>query len=221
VGAPVTTQVNLQWFDDLVSGIPVFQEMWFIWNGRAVNSSAFNTASGTGPMHGKYLSVTLFIPPGSASNVTVQYVNIFGSNRTLSKSDWRQNAIGVNPQINNFTIQQGGGTGFDGILASISGVVLGANAQIFVPLGLYSGQVWYRYQGSVAANKDPVIAEVAGTIGGGWASGTAMTGVLVNIANDAADHSGLFMMPRSACAFILQAPAAGMTFSLEIAAQSI
>lgn len=220
VGAPVTTQINLQWFDDLTSGIPVFQEMWFIWNGRAANSAAFNTATGTGPMHGKYLTVQLFISPGSLSNVTVQYVNLFGSNRNLSKSDWRQNAQGVNPQVNGFVIQQGGGTGFDDILASISGAVLGASALIFVPLGLYAGQVWYRYQSTVAALKDPIIAEIAGTTSVSWASGTGMTGVLVNMTADAADHSGLFMMPRSACAFIVQAPPAGMTFSLEIAGQA-
>ena len=221
VGAPITTQVNLQWFDDLVSGIPVFQEMWFIWNGRAANSAAFNTASGTGPMHGKYLTIQLFIPPGAASNVTVQYVNLFGSSRTLSKSDWRQNAQGVNPQVNGFVIQQGGGTGYDDILASISGAVLGASALVFVPLGLYSGYVYYRYQCNNVPAHDPVIAQVAGTIGGGWAVGTGMTGVLVNIPSDANEHEGFFMMPRSACVFIFQANAtSGSTFSLEIAGQS-
>lgn len=221
VGAPITTQVNLQWFDDLSSGIPVFQEMWFIWNGRAANSAAFNTASGTGPMHGKYLTIQLFISPGSASNVTVQYVNLFGSARVLDKSDWRQNAQGVNPQVNGFTIQQGGGTGFDDILCSISGAVLGASALVFVPFGLYAGQVWYRFQCSNVPLHDPVIAQVAGTTGGSWAAGTGMTGVLVNIPSDANDHSGLFMMPRSACVFIIQANAAGSTFSLEVAGQAI
>jgi hypothetical protein len=220
VGAPVTTQVNLQWFDDLVSGIPVFQEMWFIWNGRAVPSSVFNTLSGCGPMHGRYLTITLFIAPSSASNVTVQYVNVYGSNRVVPYSDWRQNAQGVNPQVNSFTIQQGGGTGFDNDLANISGAVLGASAQIFVPLGLYAGPVWYRYQGTVAALHNVVIADISGTIGGQWVSGTGMPGALLNISpNDAAEHSGIINLPRAACAFVLQAPVAGMTFSFYCAAQ--
>lgn len=219
--APITTQINLQWFDDLVSGIPVFQEMWFIWNGRAANAAALNTATGTGPMHGKYLTIQLFIAPGSASNVTVQYVNLFGSNRNLTKSDWRQNAQGVNPQVNGFVIQQGGGTGFDDILASISGAPIGASGLIFVPLGLYAGQVWYRYQATNVPLHNVVIAQVAGTLGGQWAAGTGMTGVLVNIPADANEHEGLFMMPRSACAFVFQAAVGGTTFSLEIAGQAV
>jgi len=218
VGAALSVPVVIQWFDDLVSGIPVFEEDWWVWTGRA-NATATNTLAGCGPMHGQYMSVQ--IQNNFASfPVTVQYMNIFGSNRDLAYSDWRQNMLLVQPESNGVTLLQSPiGDAFDNVLASISNANLGASALEFIPLGLYSGPVYYRWQATTAPLHNVVIATAQGETGGSLVAGTGNTGVLVNIAADTAEHEGTFYAPRSACYLIVQAPAAGTTISFQAIAQ--
>lgn len=218
VGAALAIPVVIQWFDDLVSGIPVFEEDWWVWTGRA-NSAFTNTLAGCGPMHGQYMTVTLQNNFASFG-VTVQYLNLFGSNRPLSYSDWRQNMTLVQPQSNGITLVQSPvGSSFDNLLASVNNANISASSLIFVPLGLYSGPVYFRYQSSAAPLHNVVICSVEGETGGSLVAGTGNTGVLVNIAADTAEHEGTFFAPRSALAFIYQAPAAGATVSFQAVAQ--
>lgn len=218
VGAALAVPVVIQWFDDTVSNIPVFEEDWWIWCGRA-NTAFTNTLAGCGPMHGQYMTVT--IQNNFASfGVTVQYLNLFGSNRILSYSDWRQNMLLVQPQSSGVTLQQSViGDSFDNLLASINNANLGASALVFVPLGLYSGPVYYRYQSSAVPLHNVVIASVQGETGGSLVAGTGNTGVLVNLPADTLEHEGTFFAPRSALAFIYQANAAGASLSFQAVAQ--
>lgn len=216
----ISFQMNLQWFDDLVSGIPVFEEDWFFWAGRAAPVAGTNYLAGSGPMHGQYMTVTVFIPPGATGNGILQYINLFGSNRVVPYSDWRQSAQFVDPQIFNLQIQGGGGTSFDNFLASVSSATLAVSTAAFIPLGLYSGPVYYRYQSSVAASNDPVIACLSAQVGGQPTFGTGTPGLLVNMSADAAEHEGTFLAPRGPCAFIFRSPASGtFTYSFTAVAQ--
>ena len=221
VNANVVAQVVFQWFDDLVSGIPVFEEDWWIWCGRAAPVAGFNTLSGCGPMHGRYLTVQVFTTITAAFNMTLQYINVFGSTRLVPSSDWRQNGAFVNPQSNGITSQLGGGSGFDNRLGSISNLVLGASALVFVPLGLYSGPVYFRYQCNTTAPLHNVtFIDMAGQVSGGLGAGTATPGVLVNIAADTNEHEGTFLAPRAPMAFVIQGSAGGTSsISLEVIAQ--
>lgn len=220
VNSVIVGQIMLQWFDDTSSGIPVFEEDWFVWAGRALPTPGVNTLSGNGPMHGRYMTVKVFIPPTAANNATLQYINIFGSNRLVPYSDWRQNGAQVNPQSNGITSQPGGGTSFDNVLASVSNITMTANQLIFIPCGLYSGPAYYRMQCTTAALHDPVIVAAQGQVSGAFGAGTANNGILVNFATDTVEHEGVVQLPRGPTAFIIQGNAAGTTnFSFEFVAQ--
>jgi hypothetical protein len=215
----ITGQIQLQWFDDVSSGIPVFEEDWYIWAGRAAPVAGVNTLSACGPMHGKFMSVNVFIPPGAGANATLQYMNIYGSGRILPYSDWRQNGAAVNPQIFNLVVQGGGGLSFENILASVSGSTLAANTVGFIPLGLYSGPVWLRYGASAAPALDPCLSCAAAVLGGQIAPGANTPGVLVHIPGATLEFEQQFILPRGPTIFVIKAPAAAITWSLFVAAQ--
>jgi hypothetical protein len=222
VGSVVAYQVQLAWYDDLISGVPVFEEDWYAWAGRAAPSAGSNTLAGCGPMHGRYMNVTIFVPIASTAGLVLQYVNIFGSFRTLPYSDWRQNGEAVDPQVNGLVLEAGGGLSFENILCSIQGATITTASRVyFIPLGLYAGPVYYAMSLSIAAGAAPVIAAVGGTVGGQLIAGNGCPGTLYvngNVANT--QYSGQLILPRSACAFIIQVPAGGSeTFSLFVAAQ--
>lgn len=222
VNSVIVVQFQFQWFDDLTTGIPVFEEDWTIWAGRASTSQGgVNTLAGCGPMHGRYMSVNISISPGAANNATLQYVNIFGSGRTVPYSDWRQNGQAVNPNSNGVTLQAGGGTSFDNTLAQISNLTLTANQFIFIACGLYSGPAYFRYQtnGGVPLH-NVVLTSMAGQVSGGLGAGTATVGVLANIPADTLEHEQTLLLPRAPTAFIIQGAAAGTTsFSFQMIAQ--
>lgn len=221
VNSSIVYQVVLQWFDDLTSGIPVFEEDWWVWAGRAAPSAGVNTLSGCGPMHGRYMTVSVFSVISAAQNLTLQYLNLFGSQRIVSSSDWRQNGQAVNPQSNGITVSQGGGTGFDNILAGIYNLTLTASQLVFIPCGLYAGPVFYRYQCNTSIPlHNVVLCNMAGQVSGGLGAGTATVGVLLNIPADTLEHEGELILPRAPTAFIIQGAAAGTSsYSFTMVAQ--
>lgn len=222
----LVAQIVIQWFDDLVSGIPVYEEDWWIYVGRASTPTPANanTLSGCGPMHGQYMSVYVYAASATspADSLTIQYINVFGSNRQLAYSDWRQNALAVNPETFALTIvgTAGFGTGFDNILANVLAVTATANEELWIPCGLYSGPVYYRFQQTVAANNDPVICATAQCSSGALVPGTSSFGVLVNLTNNTSEMEGTFFAPRCPLAFVFEGNAAGTSqFSLMLVGQ--
>jgi len=220
--SPIAYMVQLQWYDDLVSGVPVFEEDWWLYAGRN-NIDQAATMAGCGPMHGRFLSVTIQIPAASASALTIQYINIFGSPRTVPYSDWRQNGLAVDPQIQNLTIVPNpalllSATAFDNELANCI-VTLSANELAFVPLGLYAGPVFYRFVPSVAAANDPVFVSLENVVSGALTGGVGNPGIIVNVPTGTAEVEGNTILPRAPVIFIIRAPAAGMSFDLQVIAQ--
>jgi hypothetical protein len=172
-------------------------------------------------MHGQYMTVNVFPVITATFNMTLQYINIFGSNRVVPYSDWRQNGQQVDPQSNGILIQQGGGDSFDNILASISNETLTASQLVFIPCGLYSGPAYYRYQTNTAAPlHDPTIVNMAGQVSGGLGAGTGTVGVLVNFTGDTVEHEGTLLLPRAPVAFVIQGAASGTSsYSFQLIAQ--
>jgi hypothetical protein len=220
-GSVVSGQIQLQWFDDLTSGIPVFEEEWYIWSGRAAPVAGVNTLSGCGPMHGRYMSVNIFVPPGAAADAVLQYINLFGSNRTVPSSDWRQNAGQVNPQISGLVIVPGGTLSFENILCDVAGFVVTANTVNFIPLGLYSGPVFVRYSQSAAAGQVALIASANAVVGGQLVPGPACPGIIwFNSANAVGEAEPTIMLPRAPCLLIVKGPAAStISISVKVVAQ--
>lgn len=202
-GAPIVALVQLQWYDDNTSGITVFEEDWWIWVGRT-SLPAGTTLAGTGPMHGKFMSLTVTIP-NATSGAIVQYMNIFGSPRTVPYSDWRQNLATLQPQSSGITLLSNtAGSGFDNILAYVQGAALAAGAVIFIPIGLYAGPVYYSINYSQVPNNTLVIATLASLVSGQIVAGTGMPGVLLtDTAAAGAFTFGQLILPRAPCALVL------------------
>lgn len=218
IGAPIVALVQLQWFDDTVSNIPVFEEQWWIWLGRA--AAGFNdNLSANGPMHGTYMTVNISIPNTCTSSAILQYFNLFGSPRATPWSDWRQDAFQVNPQNNGLTIQSPGTSGYENSLCNAPNIALGAGATVWIPCNLYAGPVYWRYQASAAPVNDPVIAAADNIRAQDIIVGTGNTMTLVNIPNDAAEHSGTFIAPRVPLYFVIHGNAAASSFSFNMTGQ--
>ena len=220
VNAALVAEIQIQWFDDMITGIPVFEEDWWIWVGRAAPIAGVNTLAGSGPMHGRYMTINVINIATAGFNMTLQYINVFGSNRVVPDSDWRQNGQAVNPQSNTITVQAGGGTSFDNVLCNNNNEPLTANQLIFIPCGLYAGPAYYRFQATTAALHDATLVNMTNQVSGGLGAGTSTNGVLVNFSNDTAEHEGYLYLPRAPTAFIIQGDAAGTTvYSFTLIAQ--
>jgi hypothetical protein len=149
-GHAMAVLINMQWFDDLISDIPVFEEDWYVWcMSSAPTVAGHANVVARGPMSGKYLTINVSTPPSSSFPAVLQYFNIFGSNRPQVYSDWRQNpntlTAGVPLSAGLGTIASVsplGGTSYDNILAQISGYTLTMGQGFMLPLGLYAGPVF-------------------------------------------------------------------------------
>jgi hypothetical protein len=216
-GSPIVMLVQLLWFDDLVSGIPVFEEQWWIWVGRAAASFSDNMVA-TGPMHGQYMTVNLTIPTSATTNATLQYCNIFGSPRPQQWSDWRQDAFEVNPDASGITIVSPGTASYENQLVSVPNTAIGAGATVWVPIGLYAGQAYYRFQASAAPQNAVCIVSAENLVAQQIIAGTGVAGPIVSSGpgEDANDHEGLIVLPRSVCFIAVHGNATASSFSFSI-----
>src|ERR1700685_4249545 len=87
-GHALTVQIQVAFYDDLVSGIPIYQEDWYPWVVSQTPTPGLQGLIGCGPMHGHYMSIV--ITNNGAGAVTIPYFNLFGSPRNVQQSDWRQ-----------------------------------------------------------------------------------------------------------------------------------
>jgi hypothetical protein len=215
----IVTLVNLIWYDDLTSNMPVFEEDWWIWNGR--NSIDFtNTITpqvASGPMHGRYLTV-IINNTGVGSNITVQFLNIFGSNRNVQQSDWRQNADLINPQSSGITAlasSVAAQSGYENVLGVLNNFgPIGIASTQFLPLCLYAGPVWIRFQSpTTAPGANVVICSTVGDISGDITVGTANKNVIANIPADTAEHELQVIFPRAPCFMAIKGGTVAHNFS--------
>jgi hypothetical protein len=221
-GSLVTVLIQLVWYDDLVSGIPVFEEDWWVYVGRgAITSGLFSVQSGCGPMHGRYMSVN--VVTAASAGGTVQWFNLFGSNRVLPYSDWRQNASAVAPESSGITVIGNSNTitGYDNLLGSLIGYSVVAAARLWLPLNLYAGPVFLRFQASAALNNDPVIATAVNAVSGQIATGNgAPNQVIWNGNNSGTEVETELIFPRAPCYLTLAGLSSGsITVNCEIVAQ--
>jgi hypothetical protein len=207
--APCVAEITLQWYDDLVTGIPVFEEDWWFWLGRAslnVSILGQNPLSACGPMHGRYMTVSISIPAASSANMTLQYLNIFGSARQVPYSDWRQNTSfqAVDPNSFGLTTIANGSTSFDNELVSINAFAPTAGLQYMIPCGLYSGPAYFNIELSQTPQNALVLASAEGLVGGQLTPGTGCPGLLVPVAGTGGTQfQGNVLLPRAPCAWVI------------------
>jgi hypothetical protein len=218
VNTAIVSLINLVWYDDLTSNMPVFEEDWWIWNGRVAQdfTNTITPQVASGPMHGRYLTV-IYNNTGVGSNITVQFLNIFGSNRNVQQSDWRQNADLINPQSNGITALSSSvaaQSGYENCLGVLNNFPITAASTQFLPLCLYAGPVWIRFQSpTVAPGANVVICTVVGDISGDITVGTANKNVIANITADTAEHELQVIFPRAPCFMAIKGGASNHSFS--------
>jgi hypothetical protein len=137
--------VEFIWSEDPAGQNIVFSEEF--WVPVYIVPAGTTTVTGSGPMHGNYLSILLTNPDTSAANISV--FNLFGSSRPQNYSDWRSTGrIAMqNPTYNNVP----SGDGFDNLLGAVSGQTVAAGATLNFALGMYAGPVWFRAQNTGAS----------------------------------------------------------------------
>jgi len=194
----LTCQVTIAFYDDLLTGIPVFVETWNPWV-KQTFVGGLQGVIGTGPMHGQYMTIT--IANSSAFNVTLEYFNLYGSPRIVEISDWRMatnNHVTDNVLLpfTNF------GSGFENVLGELSGeIALGVNTY-WLPLHLYSGPVsWTLFATAaihaVSINDIGTQNQLSGAVNNA-------IGILADPQVTAAgSYFGTYNSPRSACALVI------------------
>lgn len=216
-GGSATHQVILQWFDDTVSGIPVYQEDWYPLSGGGVFAGSLsgnlgqpnNPLCGSGPMHGHYMS--MFVNNPGTADKKIQWCNVFGSGRPLNYSSWREN--GAMP----------GGTAIQGttVIANSIGETYenhpaGLNAWsppvagtiYFLPLGMYAGPVSFLYEViTTTLTHDPTIVDLSTVTGGSLSAGIGQVGVVADFGNTLNNIEQVIInLPRAACALVMEGP---------------
>jgi hypothetical protein len=220
IGSLLCARITLSWFDDLVSGVPVFQEIWNPWVVTSIPGVPPQGIIGSGPMHGKYFSVTIANP--GVNSVAVSYANIFGSPRPSPVSDWRQylnNSVKDSVLVNLFNTA----ICFDNNLADTQGPAnLLANTSYLMPFGLYAGPVAYSLQlgAGIVVTRLNII-----DIGGNYNVSTSgnvnpAVGNLLSPGTLAGEQlEGQLLLPRSGCALYVAVTTTGGTINFKVTAQ--
>jgi hypothetical protein len=224
-GSAMAIKFEFKFYDDLVSGIPVFIEDWYPWCGSIFPpASPFSGLTATGPMHGHYLTIT--VTNGSAQAVGLAWLNLFGSPRLMELSDWRENMVNNAPADAVLHVGVSGvGSGYDNVLCDFQGT-LTAGQNYLIPFNLYSGPVNIFYYNDVAApGGTPLVVDIGANYVG-YTSGSIPTappvkGVLLALTGGvtAGAQYSLFL-PRGACALTIKGNAATSSpMSLTVTAQ--
>jgi hypothetical protein len=212
-------QVSMQWFDDLVSGIPVFVEDWYPWVGDTANATLLRAS---GPHHGHYLSIFIF--NRTAGTITVNSMSVFGSPRNVQLSDWRQSPnSGVLSGGSNYHIIPSFSVGTDNMLADTGGfVTLAANTNYMLPLNLYSGPTdWgLSFGANIVVSRSNICnigSNAANQTSGNLNSNANVLEVLGTAAGT--QYAGSQLLPRAACGYFVGIGATGGTMQFTMVAQ--
>lgn len=159
-GHAITCSVQLLWYDDLVSGIPIYSEIWNVWVVAQNPSHPTQGIIGSGPMHGQYMTVNIG-NVNTTAPVAMPYFNLFGSTRNIQLSDWRQS---MGNHVNDHTvilIPVTESFAVDNVLADTAGLQSITSGNLYwVPLALYSGPVYMYIQIGGGANVVAAVVDV-------------------------------------------------------------
>jgi hypothetical protein len=215
-GHALCCQVSIQWFDDITSTLPVYREVWNPW----VMSQAPTGAQGIigdGPMHGRFMSIS--VSNVSTGAVTMTYFNIFGSQRNVQVSDWRQCH---GNHIAGLTFFNTIGLGFENSLYDTNGLVTAAASSTYVyPLFLYSGPATISVFTSNASINSVFLIDI-GSNQNTFFSGTVPTNTSIIYSFPVSDGNWNAVdvdLPRSGCAVRLSISSVAGTFGLKAVAR--
>lgn len=177
-GAALVSQITLTWFEDSGGNFPVYSEVWWTWNGNAVNFGM--PFYGSGSMHGSYFQVKI-TNNGSASSMFIQQLTLIGSARNSNGSSWRQaTPLGINSGITLWQSGALGSNGLENIIANFDGSTVPISSTVWQPFPLCAGAIWAYFSTSAALNKNAVLCNAAGINNGLIQAGTNCPGTMWN-----------------------------------------
>lgn len=221
VGAALAAPVTLLWYDDALANNLVFAEtVWgYVWNGSGLSGPQLR---GVSPCHGQYL-VIMVENPGTASNVSSEFLVVDGTYRTPVTSSWRQFPIASQLTCTGATV-----TSLDFPPSAIAVALLGFHPDLYLgglhavslatgvklfPMPLYSGPVVITY--GIGANvliAAPTIVNLALATSGNLVAGNSQPGLVwigANAANVTTSPYTVLNFPRAPCALVLDPNASG------------
>lgn len=211
-GSPICVPITFVWYDDLLSGIPVYKETWDIWVSDTATDAQNDNAVvyGSGPVHGRYLTVQYAEVQG-ANSYTCLFLNLFGSSKRAitPQSVWKQKPpLNINFGVGQFT--DNFAATYDDVLASINWT-LPASTTAWLAIGLYSGPVSWWFNSSVAlSNSAGIIAAIPAVYGsGGVPVGISSAVGLIQEINVATSGNGNIYLPRCPTFIVLRNATAG------------
>jgi hypothetical protein len=220
-GTAVACRVDVVFYDDLVSGIPVYREIWYPFCAIAVTGNNNVHPQGivaNGPMHGHYMSIQIYNP--GSTNVSIPYFNLFGSPRNAQLSDWRQSLENSFNDGTHHLIGNNSGFGYDNVVCDSGGFgSLNASSNYIMPFNLYTGPIDWLFQigGGLVVSAAVII-----NLGGNYLTNVSGSvsdtiGKLQNL--PVAGGSGNLLIPRGACALLVEVGSTGGTAMFNAIAQ--
>jgi hypothetical protein len=224
--APLTLPVQLSWYADEAGEFLVEQETWWMWVASGATEAAKCPLIGGGAARGAYLSVA-FSNLSDTANIDVTQITLTGNGRSSGNPRFYQTppyagiASGVmvlstvNPALLNL---EGYPNGSDGILANeSSNGNIAASQTYWLPLPLFSGQVWARFSTSIALASDFVLCTAAPLANGQVTPGASSQGVIWNPGNAAGtDYTAVLQLGNAPAYAVFKATAAAPVITLEI-----
>jgi hypothetical protein len=209
-GHALVQTVSVQFFDDLTSGIPIYQETWYPWVVSQTPTVGLQGVIGCGPVHGHYM--TIKVSNGGSGAVTIPYFNLYGSPRNVQVSDWRQCH---GNHVSDATLHeiQTVGDGYDNSLFDSNGLNTLANSTGYLfPLFLFAGAVDIMLDNNSAVLSSAEIVDIGAPdqTSGNISTTTGAIFIFPSTALAAAAVTfASINLPRSACALKLITTASG------------
>lgn len=199
-GAALTLDCTITWYADAAGTIPLYWEDWYSWLGQNVITQA-QPVFASGPMHGNYMSLT-FTNYGGTS-IFLNPIYVWGTSRDIAYGDWRQEVPTMSPGSGITTLPLTS-QGSSNVLCAL-GFSCSASTTYFLPLPLYSGSIWVRFQTTEPMATNLILVTAADSvISGGIQAGVQANNVLwnptdTNSGTQTAGHeySALLISPRS------------------------
>lgn len=187
-GAGLTCGFTLVWSEDLAQNVISYVESWEIWASNIENG--LPNAIGNGPCHGAYLQVYAVNYGTAGGYIDIDTFTLFGSPRTVGRSDWRQSLVktpGAQPAppfsfgLSGFSPND---SAFEGVLCNLAAgsltIALPANETVVVPFGLFSGKVSLQVNYSQNLAHNFVVGTGNQLINGAIIAGTGTSGAIWN-----------------------------------------
>jgi hypothetical protein len=228
-GAPLVMPVQIFWYADSAGDYLLEVDTVWCWIPNSAAQAAINPLLGGGPCKGAYAALSFYTTALSAT-IDVALISMTGNGRSISTARFRQCApvaninsgitllSSVNPTNGLASVEPGYSVGGDGIVANeTDNVNVAASSTYWLPLPLFNGPVYVRFQTSTALANDFVLCTAAGLQNGQVQPGSASQGCIWNPASAmGTDYTTDLYLGNCPLYLVIRSTVTAPTFSLQI-----